>query len=122
MFDLHITYFVSFCLNLSPGWAIGTPLTSPCGVGRHIEQTFKAVPSPYVRHDNLLSAIPHSGSFPFLARGNNFISASISTMINATSKQFRGNGTQLTSFPIIKGTLNTHTAAFSAWNRDVFSP
>ena len=38
-----------------------------------------------------------------LACGNNFISASISTVINTTSKQFRGNGTQLTSLPIIKG-------------------
>lgn len=107
-------------INLTLGncAAFGTPLIIPCGAGGYIEQTFKAVPSPYVHYDNLLSSVPDSGSVPFLARGNNFISASISTVINTTSKQFRGNGTQLTSFPIIKGMLNTHTSTRSAWNRE----
>lgn len=60
------TCFVSFCINLTlgDGAAVGTPLTIPCGAGGHIEQTFKAVPSPYVHYDNLLSTIPDSGSVP----------------------------------------------------------
>lgn len=53
--------------------AIGTALIIPCGAGGHIVHTFKAVPSPYVLYDNLLSAIPDSGSLPILACGNNFL-------------------------------------------------
>lgn len=110
--------FVSFCSNLTlrDRAAIGTPLVIPCSTRGYTEQTFKAVPSPYVHYDNPLSAILRSLSLPFLARGNNFVSASISTVINTTSKQFRGKATQLTSFPIIKGMLNAHTTTFSAWN------
>lgn len=60
------TCFVSFgtSLTLGEGAAFGTPLVIPCGAGGHIEQTLKAVPSPYVHYDNLLSAMPDSGSLP----------------------------------------------------------
>lgn len=60
----YMLCFILHFLTLGDGNAIGTPLIIPYGAGGHIEKTFKAVPSPYVHYDNLLSAIPDSGSLP----------------------------------------------------------
>lgn len=58
--------FVSLCTNLTLGddAAIGTPLVIPYSACGYTEQTFKAVQSPYVHSDNLLSAILRSLSLP----------------------------------------------------------
>lgn len=58
--------FVSFCTNLTlgDGAAIGAPLVIPYSTRGYTKQTFKAVPSPYVHYDNLLSAILRSLLLP----------------------------------------------------------
>lgn len=58
--------FVSLCTNLTLGdvAAIGTPLVIPYSACGYTEATFKAVQSPYVRYDNLLSTILRPLSLP----------------------------------------------------------
>lgn len=102
--------FVPVCTVLALRWEMALLLALD-SAGGYSEQTFKAVPSPYVHHDNPLPTVLCSFT-PLLACGNYFISASISTVIIKTGKQFRGKVTPFTSLPLIKCTLNAYAATF----------
>lgn len=100
--------FVPVCTVLAVHWET-VLLLALNSAGGYSEQPFKAVASPYVPYDNLLATVLCSFT-PLLACGNDFISASISAVINRTGKQFRGKVMPLTSFPIIKCMLNACAA------------
>lgn len=71
------------------------------------------MPSPYGSYDKSFIYHLQLSLLHVLARGYVSISASISAVINTTSKQFRGNGRQLTSHCTIKGYANYPGHCFS---------
>lgn len=86
------------CSSLHPACLTLLALHS---AGGDSEQTFKAVT---LHMFTMIILYPPFFFFllsftPILARGTNFISASISGVINKTRKQFRGKVTLLTSLP-----------------------
>lgn len=97
--------FVPVCTVFALYWETALLLALD-SAGGDSEQTFKAVPSPYVHYMIIFSFTP------LLACGNYFISASINAVINTTGKRFRGKVKPLTSLPIIKCTLNAYAATF----------
>lgn len=84
------------CSSLRPACLTLLALDS---AGGDSEQTFKAVTLHMFTMIILYPPFFLLSFTPLLACGTNFISASISGVINKTRKQFRGKVTLLTSLP-----------------------